>query len=208
MMKYKRERIFEIFATNLTYVRNLCNLKIGGETSNGKIVEIKEPLYICPLCLRGYTKIALSQNVPNPLTIEHVPPESLGGKPLLLTCKECNNTSGHLSDSILKKHLQSQKFLKLSPGSNMEGKVSINKMSSVRSIIRIGENKEIFFKVDDRNYMVKKHLHALQTNIKGCQIDFTINVPNRKKAAAAILRIGYLFSKIMKCCQHPTSNPN
>jgi len=193
-MKYKRERIFEIFATNLTYVRNLYNLKIGGETSNGKIVEIKEPLYICPLCLRGYTKIALSQNIPNPLTLEDVPPKSLGGKPLILTCKECNSRSGSLLDGVLKKHLQSQRFFKLSPGSKVEGKVSINKMSPVRSMIRVGENKEFFFKVNDKNYMVKKHLHELQTNMAGCKIDFTVNIPNRKNAAAAILRVGYLLA--------------
>ncbi|MBN1569636.1 MAG: hypothetical protein JXA73_17460 [Acidobacteria bacterium] len=33
------------------------------------------------------------------LTLEHVPPKSLGGKPLVLTCKDCNSGSGHSIDS-------------------------------------------------------------------------------------------------------------
>jgi hypothetical protein len=192
-MKRKREKIFDVFANNLDMVRKHFNMTVGYETDKGP-KEINEPLYICPLCLRGYLKIALSQNLPNPLTLEDVPPKSLGGKPLILTCKECNNRSGTLLDSVLKKHLQSQRFFKLSPGSKVEGKVSINKKGPVTSLIRIEENKGFFFHVDASNYMVKKHLHELQTNISGCKIDFTINVPNRKNAISALLRIGYLIA--------------
>lgn len=55
-------------------------------------------LYICPLCGKGFTRRDLKERV---LTLEHVPPKSLGGKELLLTCKRCNNTAGHRVDSAL-----------------------------------------------------------------------------------------------------------
>lgn len=47
------------------------------------------PLYVCPLCIRGITEDCIGE-----LTREHVPPASLGGKRLVLTCRECNHRAG------------------------------------------------------------------------------------------------------------------
>jgi hypothetical protein len=47
--------------------------------------------YACPLCLR------LSRS-PATFTLEDVPPRSVGGRPLLLTCEGCNSLSGHTCD--------------------------------------------------------------------------------------------------------------
>ena len=46
--------------------------------------------YVCPLCLKGYLPNALGE-----LTLDHVPPRSMGGRSLLvLTCKGCNSATG------------------------------------------------------------------------------------------------------------------
>jgi len=37
------------------------------------------------------------------LTDEHVPPEKLGGRPLVLTCKSCNNRAGHKLEAEMEK---------------------------------------------------------------------------------------------------------
>ncbi len=47
-------------------------------------------VYICPLCVRSF-----AENQLGVLTFEDVPPKRLGGRPLLLTCKECNDKGGH-----------------------------------------------------------------------------------------------------------------
>lgn len=47
--------------------------------------------FVCPLCLRSFY-----ENDPKVLTVEHVPAKALGGKGLLLTCKNCNSKAGHL----------------------------------------------------------------------------------------------------------------
>lgn len=54
--------------------------------------------YCCPCCLRIFGRDALSNRL---LTLEHVPPKSQGGKPIALTCRECNSTAGHLIDAAL-----------------------------------------------------------------------------------------------------------
>lgn len=48
--------------------------------------------YVCPLCLRAFSTAALGARV---LTLEHVPPKALGGKPMVLTCIECNRGSSN-----------------------------------------------------------------------------------------------------------------
>jgi hypothetical protein len=53
--------------------------------------------YVCPICTWGFTRPALAEDPPL-LTFEHVPPESYGGKELLLTCVECNTRSGEVTD--------------------------------------------------------------------------------------------------------------
>jgi hypothetical protein len=54
-------------------------------------------LYCCPLCIRGFHTVH-----PDVLSLEDVPPRSIGGKPLLLTCRECNNKHGTDLDSHMK----------------------------------------------------------------------------------------------------------
>ncbi len=55
-----------------------------------------EPLYPCPICLLRFPREALDDER---LSAEDVPPKSIGGRPLLLTCKPCNNISGTSIDA-------------------------------------------------------------------------------------------------------------
>ena len=56
--------------------------------------------YVCPLCLAPFGRDALDGRT---LTLEHVPPESMGGKGVVLTCKACNHGSGTMFDSQMEK---------------------------------------------------------------------------------------------------------
>ena len=47
--------------------------------------------YLCPLCLDGLTIEELGTGE---LTVEHVPPKALGGREVVLTCKQCNSRAG------------------------------------------------------------------------------------------------------------------
>lgn len=49
-------------------------------------------MYVCPLCLRGGDKACLQNGY---FTLEHVPPQSAGGRELVLTCRCCNSRAGH-----------------------------------------------------------------------------------------------------------------
>lgn len=64
-------------------------------------------LYVCPLCLRAFDKEAVCDGQ---LTIEHVPPKRLGGRGILLTCKQCNSFSGHALDAAVSQREEQRRF--------------------------------------------------------------------------------------------------
>ena len=57
------------------------------------------PTYVCPICRNPFTVEALDDHR---LSVEHVPPQSVGGGELLLTCTACNNTAGTKLDASAK----------------------------------------------------------------------------------------------------------
>lgn len=74
-------------------------------TSDGHDTVRKES-YICPLCLRIFRLAQLGNDINKYITLEHIPPENLGGKPLVLTCKYCNSNCGHDLDVYLRNELE------------------------------------------------------------------------------------------------------
>ena len=51
----------------------------------------------CPICLRPFTRDAVRKG--QTVTLEHVPPETLGGSERCLTCKPCNEKAGRRLDT-------------------------------------------------------------------------------------------------------------
>lgn len=64
-----------------------------------RAVGLGSGLYYCPICGEGFDREALKSKK---LTKEHVPPRSVGGTAIILTCKECNNFAGHKYEKDLK----------------------------------------------------------------------------------------------------------
>lgn len=64
--------------------------------------------FICPLCRRIFNIAQLGEQVNSYITLEHVPLENLGGKPIVLTCKDCNSTCGHDLDVYLRNEMEHQ----------------------------------------------------------------------------------------------------
>ena len=52
-------------------------------------------LYRCPICLTLFPRDAVTKR---DLTLEHVPPKSIGGREICLTCKACNSLGGGSGD--------------------------------------------------------------------------------------------------------------
>lgn len=80
------------------YISIISRLPFVGE--NGEHISLKG-YYVCPLCLKSFEIKQYEDNIGDILTIEDVPPMSLGGTPCLLTCRSCNSRCGHEIDVFL-----------------------------------------------------------------------------------------------------------
>lgn len=200
--KDKKLRIFKVFSQNLEWITKHPTFTGNLKASNN---------YICPICLRIFDESSLEQGINNPLTIEHVPPEALGGKSKLLTCKECNSKSGHLLDGQLYKLLLQMDFDSFLPnsktkatfdlnGNKVNGSVEIDNEGvwSLRLMPQYSNPKhsESFFKdfkmsTKSVNPMVRP---PFVEQFKSPTFKFSKrNSAQIKRAEVAVLRIAYLY---------------
>jgi HNH endonuclease len=56
--------------------------------------------YACPLCKTFFT---IDELATKNLTKEHVPPRSVGGREMVLTCRQCNNSAGSTFDAQMER---------------------------------------------------------------------------------------------------------
>jgi hypothetical protein len=73
----------------------------AGAAAVHRFASYLEGHYACPLCARLFGRTALYNGT---LTEEHTPPQSVGGQPLCLTCKSCNNTAGYTLEPHVRRH--------------------------------------------------------------------------------------------------------
>lgn len=91
--------------------------------------ELNEDAFLCPLCHQWFSEPQMAKGE---LSIEDVPPRSVGQNFLTLTCKRCNNEDGSGLDAALKAVLSGkaqEMLLTLSIGG------AITKVSAVANVV-------------------------------------------------------------------------
>lgn len=207
----KKERIFSLFSQNLEWVKQHPSISFEPDFSMG---------YICPLCFDLFTKQDLESTSKNQLTLEDIPPASLGGKPLALTCKICNSKSGHNLDAHLLKNLLEMDASSFLPNSRSRVKFELNG-NKMNGMLEVNEKGELKFNLQSENSHPKQSKQFIKDLVppRTIQIpsifnDFTsekFSTPpfnlsfhktsNERRAEIALLRIAYLllFSTLGNC---------
>ena len=90
----------------------------------------------CPLCLRVFTE-------PDDFSIEHVPPASIGGREMVLTCKECNHRSGAGLDVQMKRIDTLEGFARRQMKAPMRGQMTVGGVTTNVSIVWRGDRLEV-----------------------------------------------------------------
>ena len=113
--------------------------------------------FICPICLKTFDFSDYDN-----ITIEHVPPEKLGGRPLLLTCKDCNNVCGsnldvHLINGIRNSYSLHNFTSKAHKATLHVDDMSINAYATLRNDI------ELHFCIDEK----KNNPHTISSIKEG-----------------------------------------
>ncbi len=198
-----KEKIYNIYSENLSWVKEHPAISLSPDFTEG---------YICPLCLDFFSRKDLSQESANPLTFDHNPPASLGGKQGVLTCRKCNSEAGHKLDGHLLKRLEDIDFFEFMPYSKKQA-ILDNKGNKVSSVISIDSQGIFNINVDRKNskpeyadgffsnYTVTKYNPFLNFDTLGqedeVRYDFNMKVcdrSNERHAEVALLKIAYLYA--------------
>ncbi len=170
--------------------------------------------YICPLCFDPFFEKDLDSKSKNPLTVEDVPPKSLGGNPKILTCKDCNSKSGHLLDNHLLKRLKELDAREFLPNSEYKTTFSRNG-NKANGTVKIDKDGKVVFDIQPQRsdpkstnrfindvFPPRKIYNPLfhhyekqfeQYKTKKFSVKFPEN-SNIRRSEVALLRIGYLLA--------------
>ncbi|MCX5804992.1 MAG: hypothetical protein NT010_02825 [Proteobacteria bacterium] len=97
-----------------------------GATAIAKYTKGDSSHYYCPICGVGYPESSAIAGTD--LTLEDVPPKSIGGKPILLTCRQCNSSAGHKIDVCTASKREFDKFERIVCGQE-NGTIPVAKLS-------------------------------------------------------------------------------
>lgn len=147
--------------------------------------------YICPICLKIFNKKDIDL-----LSKEHVPPESVGGKIICLTCIPCNTKFGSKIEGSISDYFKSIEFddIFFSSDNNVtKRKTKINK--SISSSIE-KNNGNIIIKIDEKNsnpFEVKNFFNQLKKTGYS-ELKFKNPHPiNSDKINLSLLKSAYLY---------------
>lgn len=179
----KRNKIFQVYSNNLKLLQK------------NKLIPnaYRSDVYVCPICTDPFGIEALDQSLPNPLTLEDVPPVSLGGKANILTCRSCNNKSGQTYDFQLKDRLLELDYLELVPGTEFPLKVEKDGITVGGKAV-ISGNGQFVITHDEK----KNNPQALGNYIQSADLNTEVNMNPTLKITddqlvdVAILKICYL----------------
>lgn len=161
-----------------------------------------EDAYICPLCLQitPLSKI-------NDFTIEHVPPLSVGGAPILVTCKKCNSNAGFNIDAFLQNELQLDYDIKYFCKKPTRSTIILNGFDINGKTI-IEEDNIFHFSMNPQNNNPEKYssfMNELKTHDGGYQLLVDTKIGRLKRdlrlANISLLKSAYL--KAFSCLGYP-----
>ena len=153
-----------------------------------------EHFYVCPLCLHAFNEEALTSRQ---LTLEHVPPQSVGGTRLALTCKACNSGSGAQVDNHMKREAHVHEF---AVGNLKEIKATIQTASGEAPVrVAVSGSNILMFGVPaathpDVHKNVMGDFESASVGDGWQDFEFKLQFPefSSKRAASSWLRSAYL----------------
>jgi HNH endonuclease len=158
-----------------------------------------EDWYLCPLCLDVW--LTVDEFDTGELTIEDVPPQSLGGRELLLTCRKCNNEAGSKFDAEAAKQQKIWDLFSGRRGGPVTSSLTISGVTVRGDMYVTGPTSMILMGVQRINNpanikRAEEHLLAIgQSNAEQCRFTVTPHIrysPDR--ARVSWVRTAYLAS--------------
>ena len=186
----KREKLFNKLARNVSAVKKHPKITFDPDLDD---------VIVCPICMKLFPREALvnDDNYIDHLTLEDVPPKSLGGKVLTLTCKICNNTAGSKLESHLKNRLDFENAMKGKDNSLVDGKLHTTDNLSISASINIKDDDQIAIYLDNQRTNPIDLQKLTEKLDSGNFSDFSLDFFGKYKLhrpEVALIRISYLLA--------------
>lgn len=188
--KNKRGRLIEICSTAIA--------EMPFQNEDGEDFPVKG-YYVCPLFMKTFNLHELGDKIGELLTLEDVPPKSLGGSPVLVTCKKCNSTCGHDIDNWLLHELELQ-YGKKQKIDNTDA-VLDSHGKKIHTKVRIDEDKTICFDIRTKTNppnAVDEFVSSVERDGENYSIQVKLHVKKEKRniqaARIAVLKSAYLYA--------------
>lgn len=132
--------------------------------------------YPCPICGDVFPEALL--------TVEHAPPESVGGQIVALTCKPCNDRAGYTVDAAISQRYEIGKFARLIAHKEttelVRGSITVGAIKIRVEISRSDDGAVVFSVLDDVNdpaavERVSTYLATLVEQGRGDGEEFTLS---------------------------------
>jgi len=168
------------------------NLNMIPANPRVKVHPDRDDMVICPLCFNKF--FTLDNFVDGSLTLDHVPPESLGGKGIVLTCKRCNNEQGTHLESFLVSHINDLNALQGRPNSFIDGTITTDLIEKVR--INFQQNGKSFSIFPHKAAYLKEAERFTNQFANGQvgSLKLTLRMTNPRRAKLSLLRSAYLLA--------------
>lgn len=163
-------------------------------SAEGRDFQIMDA-FICPICLN-----IIKKEDSDIITLEDVPPKSVGGSPLLITCQPCNNVVGGKIESFLHNELLVFYLLKNPEDIPFKAEYILNGVKiKGRVKIKSIENREILCTIDSNdinNYPI--FTQELDQNWDGSNLEIKYDLTSVKSnddySNLSILKSAYLLA--------------
>lgn len=191
-----KRKITSLLNEYVTKISSLPFITKDGEKS------IVENTYICPLCLQSF-KVDDLKTITDYLSLEDIPQKAMGGHPLLLTCKKCNNRCGHEIDHFLQTEIDHEDEVSIHSEKGVRGTLT-TKGITINTMIRKKENGIMICNILSRQnspielYKFNEEIEKLGENWRK-SVRYQVEEKNRNpiRADIAILKSAYLLAFYM-----------
>jgi len=185
-MKVRRTRLETLFDT---YAKNLALVK------QHPFIEMRpdlDDIVICPICLLYFDRNAIANHS---ITLEHIPPKTLGGKPRTLTCYECNKLYSPL-DEHLRQAVSNKPFLEGLPGGSISVSVQMKDGPGFKATVEHVNAVDRTFLIKNNQKISQEHFEKIQQNLERRNaVEMTIRLRTLPKSSQSVnlVRIAYLL---------------
>lgn len=188
----RRKKLFLVYSKNLKkYIDYNKYIVFIFENGKGKIGT--DNYYICPLCYNPFSEDKIeNSNSHNFLTLEDNPPKSLGGKPTVLTCKECNNKNGAELDRLVGDLLKTESFFREHTHTNIIANIKIGDHKIKAELKKMGNNLVHVTPIESSNPWALRHLREDMQKRVFPKIEMKLNTPEWENYSRGMLKIAYL----------------